>query len=123
MKEKIECVKCGWVGGYGDLIAPTSDHEPSCPKCLGDDFVDCQHDIETLSDGYDDNPYYFCRKCKQTGLFEDFQSNAVGGNVAGGEQAKQFEKELFALLSKYNSLKKSDCIYKLKYVLKNVEIS
>jgi len=73
MEEKIECVKCGWVGGYGDLIAPTSAHEPSCPECLSDDFVDCQHDIRPLSDGYDDNPYWKCLKCKEIGLFEEFQ--------------------------------------------------
>jgi len=73
MKERIECVKCGWVGGYGDLIAPTSDHEPSCPECLGNDLTDCQHDIVTLSDGYDDNPYWKCLKCKKIGVFEDFQ--------------------------------------------------
>ena len=47
MEQKIECVKCGWVGGYGDLIAPTSDHEPSCPECLGDDFVDVDTIIST----------------------------------------------------------------------------
>lgn len=40
MKEKIECQKCGWIGTYADLIAPTSDREPSCPDCLGDDFLD-----------------------------------------------------------------------------------
>ena len=39
MKEKIECQKCWWVGTYDDLIAPTSDHEPSCPSCLSDDFL------------------------------------------------------------------------------------
>jgi len=47
MEEKIECVKCGWIGWYGDLIAPTSDHEPSCPECLGDDFVDVDTIIST----------------------------------------------------------------------------
>ena len=48
MEQKIECVKCGWVGGYGDLIAPTSDHEPSCPECLGDDFTEVDESDQTL---------------------------------------------------------------------------
>jgi len=46
MKEIIECTKCGWVGKSTDLIAPTSAptsaHEPSCPECLNDDFVDVE---------------------------------------------------------------------------------
>jgi len=37
---EIECQKCGWLGDYDDLIAPTSDREPSCPECLGDDFLE-----------------------------------------------------------------------------------
>ncbi len=38
--EKIECQTCRWIGTYNDLIAPTSDYEPSCPSCLGGDFLD-----------------------------------------------------------------------------------
>ena len=41
---ELECCKCGWLGNYSDLIAPTSDHEPSCPECLGDDFVEVEHE-------------------------------------------------------------------------------
>ena len=43
---EIECCKCGWLGDYRDLIAPTSDHEPSCPECLGDDFVEVEDDSD-----------------------------------------------------------------------------
>ena len=41
------------------------------------------------------------------------------------EQAEQFEEELNASISKYTKrgLKKADCIHKLKYVLKSVEMS
>jgi len=40
MSEQIKCQKCGWVGGYGDLVAPTSGDEPSCPECLGTEFFE-----------------------------------------------------------------------------------
>ena len=40
---EIECCKCGWTGNYSDLIAPTSGHEPSCPECLSDDFLEVEH--------------------------------------------------------------------------------
>ena len=49
-KEKIECQKCWWVGTYDDLIAPTSDHEPSCPGCLGDDFLEIELDKPGISE-------------------------------------------------------------------------
>jgi len=37
---KIECQSCGWSGNPEDLIAPRSSYEPSCPECLGGDFLD-----------------------------------------------------------------------------------
>lgn len=40
--EKIECQSCKWIGTHADLIAPTSDHEPSCPECLKDDFLEVE---------------------------------------------------------------------------------
>ena len=51
-----------------------------------------------------------------------FPPNAV---IVDGpdRQANQFEKELFDLLYKYDSLPKTDCVHKLKYVLKSVEMS
>ena len=42
MKEQVQCDRCGWIGPSSELIAPTSAHEPSCPECLNDDFVDVE---------------------------------------------------------------------------------
>jgi len=39
---ELQCTKCGWIGPSSELIAPTSAHEPSCPECLNDDFVDVE---------------------------------------------------------------------------------
>jgi len=49
---RIECQQCGWVGEYSDLIAPTSDIEPSCPNCLSSDFLDVENMKEDESDPF-----------------------------------------------------------------------
>ena len=36
----IECVCCLWQGSDTELVMPFSGSEPSCPRCLGDDFLD-----------------------------------------------------------------------------------
>ena len=64
MKERIECAKCGWVGEYSDLVAPTSDHEPSCPECLGDDFVEVEDDPD-----------------REEGVFKEIRCDTTGGVV------------------------------------------
>jgi len=70
MEQKIECVKCGWVGGYGDLIAPTSDHEPSCPECLGDDFVDVDS-ITSTTGGDEMSIWHDVEKQEDVDMSED----------------------------------------------------
>jgi len=46
----IECQKCFWRGSYNDLISPTSDHEPGCPKCLSTDMLEVEDDLfETMA--------------------------------------------------------------------------
>lgn len=59
MNEKIECQKCFWTGGYDDLIAPTSDHEPSCPECLSDDFLEVE---DIIPDSEEDGTQKYFRE-------------------------------------------------------------
>jgi len=42
--EKIECQTCGWTGNEGDLETPWSAIEPSCPECMGGNFLDIEND-------------------------------------------------------------------------------
>jgi len=44
MKPEIECQDCLWRGRWDDLIAPTSDHEPSCPGCLGNNLLEIEEE-------------------------------------------------------------------------------
>jgi len=70
---RIECQQCHWVGDHSDLIAPTSDIEPSCPNCLSSDFLDVE-DTEweaTMIEDILKEPDYDC------GLMNDYG----GGNV------------------------------------------
>jgi len=43
--EVIECQSCGWIGSEGDLEAPCSAIEPSCPECMGGNFLDVEGGI------------------------------------------------------------------------------
>jgi len=84
--EKIECQKCWWVGTYNDLIAPTSDHEPSCPECLSDDFLEIEDVKQTVrcyvcDQGVDPkkanginnnhNHRYYCKKVECQKMFNE----------------------------------------------------
>ena len=47
-KELNVCQTCGWEGSDEELIAISSDMEPSCPDCLNNDFLDWEEEEEDL---------------------------------------------------------------------------